>query len=146
MKLLKVVGLFLILALIFPLDLLVSTVDNWEEIMDDIDRLEKCTSCPHPRFIERHICPYCDTLQEAATFTRLIRGTSIRKNTVIFGTPNFELKSYLKKRCGNIDAVPAAVCQKTEPGVFECEFIGQRCFCEHSTSNGHLYFHEIKCE
>ncbi len=117
-------------------------IEKWEEPYDD---LEKCTACPHEQFLERHVCPYCETLQDAATFSRLIRGYA-RRNTVLFGTPEFEVKTYLKNRCGNTTPVKIATCSLVDNIYYHCELLGFKCFCEHSTINGHIFFREIKCE
>ena len=69
------------------------------------------------------------------------------RNTVFFGSPKFELKTYIKDRCGNVDGVKVAVCTNhgTDDNMFNCNWMGVNCYAEHSTSTGHLYFRDIKC-
>ena len=105
--------------------------------------------CPHPVFVERHICSYCKTLQDSADFSRY-RPHPTFKNTVLFGHPPFEVKTYMKGRCGNVNAIPVAVCTTTVESTFNkpnyrCSWMGSRCFAEHSTSTGHLFYTEVKC-
>ncbi len=146
MKRLLIYAIAIALVIIVNLESFDSTVDNWEDLADDLANLERCTSCPHERFITHHICPYCNTLEEAATFTRLIRGHNTMKNTVLLGSPNFELKTYRRNRCGNTNAVKIAICEFMHNSQeFQCKLLGNYCYCEHSTVNGHLFFKEIKC-
>ncbi len=101
--------------------------------------------CPHGRFISNHLCTYCTSLDDAADFSRY-RPRPTWKNTVFFGRPSFEVKTYLRDRCGNIDPVQVAVCTKTDTSTtYSCTWMGQRCIGEHSISTGHLYYHDIKC-
>ncbi len=119
---------------------------------DDGDLQETfCTSCPHPRFIEKHLCRYCTNLDHAATFSTIaiLRHPSIR-NTVFFGTPSFHVKTYIKSRCGNSSPAAAAVCELTFDDshylpFFKCKYLGKFCYGEHSTDNGHLHYEEIRC-
>ncbi len=112
---------------------------------------KQCLACPHERFITHHLCADCDNLDAAANFCKYMPLPPIR-NTVFFGNPRFEVKTYTSDRCGNIDGTKTAVCTMTsEEGVtglpvFECTFLGQRCYAEHSTVTGHLFFDEIFCD
>ncbi len=104
--------------------------------------------CPHPAFIDHHLCSYCHTLQDAATFSKYRTNPSGR-NTVFFGHPQFEVKTYRADRCGNVDPVKVAVCTRTDfetsPTGFACNWMGSTCYGEHSLTTGHLYYRDIKC-
>ncbi len=100
--------------------------------------------CPHPYFIASHLCVHCKTLQDAADFSKT-RPYEPMINTVFFGMPRFEKKTYMQNRCGNIDGVPVAICKRTNYPHFECHWQGQNCYGEHAISSGHLYYADIKC-
>ncbi len=112
---------------------------------------KQCLACPHERFLARHLCEDCRTLEDAANFCKFGLSPTSR-NTVFFGHPRYEVKTYKSDRCGNIDGVKTAICRlTTEKDVtglskFECTFLGECCYAEHSTSSGHLFFHEIFCD
>ncbi len=105
--------------------------------------------CPHHTFITNHLCSHCYTLQDAAVFTES-RPKSTLRNTVFFGRPKFEVKTYLPNRCGNVDGAPAAICtmdftSSTEHPAYTCNWLGKSCYAEHSLTNGHLYYADVKC-
>ncbi len=111
---------------------------------------ERCINCPHDRFLGRHLCEGCRNLDDAAEFSRYVSAPPHR-NTVFFGHPKFEVKTYKDDRCGNIDGVPAAICtdKKISGSVlpkYSCIYKGQQCYAEHSMRNGHLFHNEIFCE
>ncbi len=129
---------------------------NFGTVQGIEDDIKRCTSCPHHRFIEKHICPYCKTLADAAAFTQLMRRPT-RRNTVFYGHPIFEVKTYKRDRCGNVSPTAVAICQETKSGndptfptvallpTYECHYLGKTCYAEHSMSTGHLFFDEIRC-
>ena len=103
--------------------------------------------CPHPYFLDNHLCTYCYTLEDAADFTKY-RPNPTGRNTVFFGRPTFEIKTYMDDRCGNVDSVKVAVCSMTNPKArnsYTCTWMGDRCYGEHSIANGHLFYRNIKC-
>ncbi len=110
-----------------------------------------CAACPQMRFLERHLCSTCRTLEDAADFTRFLENPH-HTNTIFFGEPPFEVKTYKKDRCGNTVGVPVATCS-TIPynqtykklGNYFCRFEGKTCYGEHAISTGHLFFGEIRC-
>ncbi len=110
------------------------------------------SNCPHPTFIDRHICTTCHTLEDAADFSRY-RQNPTYTNTVVFGYPSFEVKTYKEDRCGNVDFAKVAVCRIVgglddmyyNRPVYTCTWKGQTCFTEHSITSGHLFYGEIKC-
>ncbi len=110
-----------------------------------------CVSCPHERFLTRHLCEDCDSLDDAADFCKFMPNPPPR-NTVFFAHPRFEVKTYKGDRCGNIDGTKAVVCTQTSDidcaGLpkYTCALLGDRCFAEHSLATGHLFFAEIYCE
>ncbi len=111
-----------------------------------------CTStypmepCPHPNFLARHLCTHCNSLDDAADFSKY-RPMPTGRNTVFLGHPRFEIKTYMKDRCGNVDAVRVAVCTRTghTDVPYTCNWLGERCYGEHSLSSGHLFYNGIKC-
>ncbi len=111
-----------------------------------ISRSAAVPPCPHPNFIDNHLCTSCSTLDDAANFSKY-RPRPSGRNTVFFGRPRFEVKSYMKDRCGNIDAVMVAVCTASglDPTEYICHWLGSRCIGEHSITNGHLFYRDIKC-
>ncbi len=105
--------------------------------------------CPHPNFIASHLCVHCNTLDDAADFTRY-RSRPTGKNTIFFGRPAFEVKTYIADRCGNVEPVRAAACtltrgSMTTSGTYTCMWLGTHCVGEHSLSNGHLFYRDIRC-
>ena len=100
--------------------------------------------CPHPNFIANHLCAHCRTLDDAADFSKY-RPYPTGRNSVFFGRPAFEEKTYLPDRCGNVDSVPAAVCTSSGPNKYTCTWLGKACYAEHSIRNGHLFYNAIKC-
>ncbi len=100
--------------------------------------------CPHPNFLANHLCAHCTTLDDAGDFSKY-RPHPSGKNTVFFGMPKFEQKSYLPDRCGNVDGVTVAVCTYKSPNVYNCRWLGTECYGEHSITNGHLFYQNIKC-
>ena len=104
--------------------------------------------CPHPNFIANHLCVHCVSLDDAAHFSRY-RPRRTMKNSVFFGQPAFETKSYLPDRCGNIDGTKVAICTATNPGMdvseYNCRWLGMNCYGEHSITTGHLHYSNIKC-
>ena len=150
MKSLIVKAIVLIVIIIFAPSLLtVVQPDNLLKSM--FDPVNTCTSCPHERFLSRHLCTACRTLDDAGNFCRYMNSPG-RTMTIFFGQPSFELKTYMKHRCGNIVGVPAAVCSIVAKdktyiyvGKYYCKYLGKTCYGEHSSQNGHLFFKEIRC-
>ncbi len=110
----------------------------------DIDPVKSIPPCPHPRFLARHLCSHCTTLDDAEDFSRY-RPAPSGRNTVFFGTPRFEVKTYIADRCGNIDPAKVAVCTSRDRRSYSCTWLGQVCYGEHSIRSGHLFYNAIKC-
>ena len=110
--------------------------------------VEAVPPCPHPNFVTNHLCSFCQTLEDAADFSKY-RPRISRRNTVFFGSPTFEVKTYMKDRCGNIDGTRAAVCtydySVKSGNPFKCTWLGSMCYGEHSLTTGHLFYNAIKC-
>ncbi len=108
------------------------------------DDVSAVPACPNPKFIANHLCVDCSTLDNAAYFSKY-RPFPPRRNTVFFGRPQFEVKTYMADRCGNIEGCKAALCTKTDAETYTCRWLGNNCFAEHSISSGHLHYQNIKC-
>ncbi len=109
----------------------------------DTSSSDECT-CPHPKFIDRHICSFCNDLNDASIFAQ-IQTKPTGRLTMFFGHAPYEKKTYKACRCGNTVPVPAAQCTKDDDGRYECSYLGQKCVGEHDADSGHLFFREIQC-
>ena len=100
--------------------------------------------CPHPDFLKKHVCTTCKTGEDCLVFSRKRnRRATANKNTVLLQEPNFKLdKRYARESCRNIDPVKIMTCT-LNTGF--CKIEGEQCYTRHATSNGHLFYREVKC-
>ncbi len=111
--------------------------------------VDNCISCPHENFLSNHVCTTCTTTTDAADFSKYVNADNPRKvNTVFYGRPSFEPRTYISNRCGMTVAVPTASCKRMAgssiPPKYTCTYLGE-CLAEHSTANGHLFHDEMRC-
>ncbi len=114
-----------------------------------VGEADPCVTCPHERFLANHVCPTCTTTSDAADYMKYLDVDYPRHiNTVFYGRPSFEARTYMPNRCGMKTAAPAASCKKVggskEPPVYICKSLGL-CVAEHSMETGHLFYNEMRC-
>ena len=98
------------------------------------------SSCPHPTFVQKHLCRYCQTPEDALEFSKSRTAKNIHINTVLFGDPGFEKIG--GQYCQNIDRVQIYNCYLKRD---ICYPVGSRCLTKHHISTGHLYYKEMDC-
>ena len=97
-------------------------------------------SCPHPKFVQKHLCTYCKTPEDALKFSRSRNQKFVKINTVLFGDPSFEKIN--DKFCQNTEGVEIYDCNLRKG---KCDKKGKNCTTKHHTASGHLEFKNIKC-
>merc|ERR1712212_992234 len=105
--------------------------------------------CPHSRFIKKHLCSNCSSVEDALAYSEArVLFAPTGTNGVLFGTsenaawtpipiPNED--AYL---CQNKEGMRHYTCKmKTK----QCKLDGENCFTWHYTTNGHLFYKETMC-
>ena len=97
--------------------------------------------CPHPSFIQKHLCQHCTNKEEALAFTISARGANIFANTVLTGliTENKFQVNETNGRCQNSEWRPVYQCQLRNK-IKYCNLMGNYCRTYHDVGNGHMYY------
>ena len=108
------------------------------------------SSCPHERFLAKHVCNHCSSEEAALQFSRN-RPDPGPVNTVLVldgGQQPAYVSAYRRDReiCLAEEANVAAVWQcRTDRGYCSKQQENQRCTIHHAADNGHFFYNWMTC-
>merc|ERR1712212_1391666 len=105
--------------------------------------------CPHSRFIKKHLCSNCTSIEDALAYSEArVLFAPTGANGVLFGTSEKEAwtaipipyeDAYL---CQNKDGMKHYTCIMKNK---QCRLDGENCYTWHHTRNGHMFYKETIC-
>ena len=106
-------------------------------------------NCPHNRFIEKHLCVNCTTVEDALAYSEArVKFAPTGTNGVLFGTSDKQawdsvpIPNENYHLCQNKHGMNHYTCNmKTK----KCRLDGSNCYSWHHTRNGHLFYKETIC-
>jgi len=109
--------------------------------------LSSTASCPHDRFLAKHVCNDCRSEEAALQYSRN-RPDPGPLNTVVVldGSPDYSLDFRNGERICKAEADVAMVWQcRTDRGYCNKQRENQRCTFHHAVNNGHFFYQWMTC-
>ena len=114
-----------------------------------ITKVNANVKCPHSRFIKKHLCSNCSSVEDALAYSeaRILFAPTVA-NGVLFGTSQKEVwktipilyeDAYL---CQNKDGMKHYTCIMKNK---QCKLDGENCYTWHHKRNGHMFYKETIC-
>ena len=110
--------------------------------------IDPLTKCPNPRYLHRHVCDWCKTVEDSFKFSKDRREANVEFNTVVFTVNKFgEDVTYHEVNnhsvCTNLEVARIDECDLLV--AKKCVTRGFLCRARHATDTGHLWYKETEC-